>query len=690
MQNSTLIKIAGFISKFNCAVMLCLTACGPTLAPQHRQSNLSEPERQPPTITDNGVTFGGGSQAGERQSESDSHVSEFVSHPSAPISALEELMAFQDAVRNGTHHSEEQLSQKMSELIHQIDSLAVKENTAQVRYILTTLESAQRGAILNAQLVPESSKKGLWLKWNERLFLTRDALRHYFSEVLLNRFERAIDLNQPQDTQSYYLQLKPVLHRDHERRVISILRGLDEKSGSYSHAIELLSHSGGPLSRLYFYQKLITEPSKHFADALAKVGLPRISDLIGKSSQVSDRNFLSPREGQSTTERFVADSIQDFKAQWSEFKRYFEELKQIPVKQQNARVKWSKLHEEIDYTISLVSAEPADKQRLRRELLQTFRSTASPWEHAYRHDGIEFREGDIILLQTGPVGGLWETLTQSGSLLSHLMMVHFGDDGIPMTVEMNYGQLLVAPLDLYSDRYTVIRPTGLTLHDRKAIFRAISELIESNLRYDFKFSLKTADQLYCSELVAAVFEKAGVKRDLQTFEPLSPQAASVFSAAGIQAREFYTQGSYIAGLGFSSHAERLNSDPRDYIRGLLVLDGFSKFLSQATSVKLSRHPEAHQLFALATLAQTVTPGVRRALGPPKFLYTALLLDKLINIIEEDARRAQVREPSSSLPETSSRIVELKRVINRSLEKALPTYLSEIFPQDEHASSLLAR
>jgi hypothetical protein len=270
------------------------------------------------------------------------------------------------------------------------------------------------------------------------------------------------------------------------------------------------------------------------------------------------------------------------------------------------------------------------------------------------------------------------------------MMVHFSDEGIPMTVEMNYGQLLVAPLDLYSDRYTIIRPTGLTSDDRKAIYEAISQMIESDYRYDFKFELNSADKLYCSELVAAVFNKAGLARTFQTFSPLSPQAVSIFSAAGIRTRNFYTQGSYIAGLGFSTHADRLNSDPRDYIRGLLVLDGFSKYISEATSVNLYRHPEAHQLHALATLAQTVTPGVRRALGPPRFLYTALVLDKLINIIEEDARRAQVREPSPSATDTSSRIVELKRVINRSLEKALPIHLSDIFPQAEHTSANAAR
>ncbi|MEY2987102.1 MAG: Permuted papain-like amidase enzyme YaeF/YiiX, family, partial [Pseudomonadota bacterium] len=397
-----------------------------------------------------------------------------------------------------------------------------------------------------------------------------------------------------------------------------------------------------------------------------------------------------PNTRHPSAERFVGDALQNFKEKWTEFKRYFEELKQIPVKQQNARVKWSKLHEEISYTINLISAEPAEKEKLRREILQTFRSTAAPWEHSYRHDGVEIRQGDIILLQTGPVGGLWETLTQSGSLLSHLMMVHFSDEGIPMTVEMNYGQLLVAPLDLYSDRYTIIRPTGLTSDDRKAIYEAISQMIESDYRYDFKFELNSADKLYCSELVAAVFNKAGLARTFQTFSPLSPQAVSIFSAAGIRTRNFYTQGSYIAGLGFSTHADRLNSDPRDYIRGLLVLDGFSKYISEATSVNLYRHPEAHQLHALATLAQTVTPGVRRALGPPRFLYTALVLDKLINIIEEDARRAQVREPSPSATDSSSRIVELKRVINRSLEKALPIHLSDIFPQAEHTSANAAR
>lgn len=677
-----------FIIPLLCA--LSIISCAPVENIAHRQEVVAPKATELPAEAQPIATHKETPQPSGAALGSLSLVRDFVGHQDSTLAVLTELVTFQGDVRNGRKYKDDILSQKMTELINKIDLLAVKENIPLAQYIVTTLESAQRGAILNAQLTLDSARKGMWLKWSERLFLTGNGLRHYYSEILLNGFERAVVRNNLEETQSFFLQLKAVLHRDHERRIISIVRGLDEQSPSYNYAINLLTVSGGPLARRYFYQKLITQPSRHIAAALAKVGLPRISDLIGKVSAVTSPDQIRLVNQDSPTERFVGDKIQDFKTQWTAFKRYFEELKQIPVKQLNARLKWSKLHEEVSYTINLITAEPDEKEKFKRDILQTFRSSAAPWEHSYRHDGIELREGDIVLMQTGPVGGLWETLTQSGSLLSHLTMIHFSDEGLPMTVEMNYGQLLVAPLDLYSDRYTVIRPTGLTLHDRKAIFEAISEMIKSDYQYDFKFELKSADKLYCSELVAAVFNKAGIERAFQTFNPLSSQAASIFSAAGIRTKNFYTQGSYIAGLGFSTHAERLNSDPRDYIRGLLVLEGFSRYISEATSVKLSRHPEAHQLFALATLAQTVTPGVRRALGPPKFLYTALVLDKLINVIEEDARRAQIREPSTQLPDQSSRIAELKSVINRSLEKALPNHLSEIFPKDDHNSFSPAR
>lgn len=682
MKTLATLSAGGFAQKIRVIFVLMLCAC----APDSHSDRLLTPSTQSVDLTprleaDGPIETEASSQTPVLRELPTS--SESIDQALAPFPVINDVFMFQDGIRNGTQFTDEQLSQKMAELIHHIDLLAIKENTNRAWYIVYSLESAQRGAILNAQLARNSSTKGLWLKWSERLFLTRDALKHFFSEVLLNGFEKAVNLNKFEDTQQYFTLLKPLLHRDHERRVISIIRGLAEDNPLYRKTLELLSSSGGPLARLYFYQKLITQPNLDFATALSKVGLPRISDLIGKSSQVSEPTPIAESRSNTTAERFVGDQLQDFRNQWTEFKRYFEELKQIPAKQQNARVRWSKLHEEVSYIINLISAEPAKKQQLRKSILQSYQSTEAPWEHSYRHDGIEFKQGDIILLQTGPVGGLWETLTQSGSLLSHLMMVHFDHDGVPMTVEMNYGQLLLAPLDLYSDRYTVIRPTGLNSNDRKAIYHAISELIKKDLQYDFKFDLKSADKLYCSELVAAVFEKAGISRTFQTFNPLSSQATSVFSAAGIRTKEFYTQGSYIAGLGFSSHAERLNSDPRDYIRGLLVLEGFSRYISEANSVQLSRHPEAHQLYALATLAQTVTPGVRRALGPPRFLFTALVLDKLINTIEEAARRAQIREPSTPEAEDSSRIVELKRVINLSLEKAIPLHLSEIFPRNPH-------
>lgn len=607
-----------------------------------------------------------------------------------PLPVIQKLMAFQDSARNGTKYTEEQLQQEMDSFIQELDALAVRKNSTHAREIIASLESAQRGAILNAQLTDTGNIKGIWLKWSERLFLTRDALRHFFSEILLNGFEKSVDLNNFQDSQQFEMQLNNVLHRDHERRLISIIRRLDESSPHYLQVLDLLITSGGPLSRLYLYQKFITQPSVTIATALSKVGMPRISDLIGKSPHLTDRILFGHSRMNEETENFLGDKLQDFRGQWTEFKRYFEELKQIPERHQQARVKWTKLHEEISYIVNLITADSSTKEKLRKDLLQTFNSSQSPWEHVYRHDGIEFRQGDIILLQTGPVGGLWETLTQSGSLLSHLMMVHFGKDGLPLTVEMNYGQLLVAPLDLYADRYTVIRPTGLTPSDRMAIYHAIASLVESDLRYDFKFDLKSSDRLYCSELVSAVFKKAGLTRSLQTFTASSEQAASLFAGAGIRTRDFYTQGSYIGGLGFSAHGERLNADPRDYIRGLLVLDGFSKYVSGADSVKLSRHPEANQLFALATLAQTVTPGVRRALGPPRFLFTALVLDQLINKIEEEARRAQIREPSDLSSLEASRIVELKRVINRSLSKTIPQHLSEIFPGNDHNSLTPAR
>lgn len=600
------------------------------------------------------------------------------------LPAIERLMQFHDAVRRGVVHTPSELAQIMNERIQELDSLAQPQSIPQALSILVSLESAQKGAVLNAQLETNSSIKGLWLKWNERLFLTRDALKHYFSEALLNSFEKTVDLKQSHDSTTLVRQLTTVLHRDHERRVISILRRLNESDPIYKSVFALLTSSGGPLSRLYFYQKFITQPNLDFAHALAQVGLPRISDLVGRGVHIINDTRQGPNASAQENMRWISQARLDFQDQWAEFKKYFDELQQIPAKNQYSRVKWVKLHEEVSYTINLISADDAQKQHLRNKILQTFGSRNDPWEHSYRHDGIEFREGDIILLQTGPVGGLWETLTQSGSLLSHLMMVHFGSDGVPYTVEMNYGQLLLAPLDLDTDRYTVIRANGLTRDDRRAIHAALSKMLTSEIGYDFRFDARNSNRLYCSELVAAVFNSAGLSRPMHLFAAASPQAQALFNGAGVRATEFFTQGSYIAGLGFSHLADRLNSDPRDFIRGLLVLEGFTNYLAHADSVRLSRHPEANQLFALSVLAQTVHAKVRRALGPPRFLFTALVLDKLIHKLEDEARRAQLKA-SERVNRSESRIVEIKRAITNALALLIPQHLAEIFPRNEHNS-----
>lgn len=611
------------------------------------------------------------------------------SHANVTLPAIERLIAFHDAVRRGARYSSSVLREIMDERIHELDSLAQRQYIANAKPILNSLDSAQKAAILNAQLETSSDVKGLWLRWSERLFLTRDGLRHFFSEIFLNNLEKAVDQQNIDDADTHLKQLFTVVHRDHERRVISMLRRLKESDPIYGKIFDLLASSGGPLSRLYFYQKFITQPSLDFANALARVGLPRISDLIGKGVHVTENVAQGRAATTLVRERWLNEQRLNFQEQWAEFKKYFTELQQIPTRNQEARVKWVELHEEVSYTINLITADNATKHQLRDRILQTFGSKENPWEHAYRHDGIEFREGDIILLQNGTVGGLWETLTQSGSLLSHLMMVHFGSDGVPYTVEMNYGQLLLAPLDLDTDRYTVIRASGLTQDDRRAIHATLSKMLNSDIGYDFRFDSSNSHQLYCSELVGAVFKSAGLSRQLHLFPAASKQAQSLLHGAGIRAKEFYTQGSYIGGQGFSHHAERLNSDPRDFIRGSLVLEGFSNYLAHADSVRLSRHPDANQLFAMSALAQTVNAKTRRALGPPRFLFTALVLDKLIHKLEEEARRAQLKELSQR-DRSESRIVELKHAIANTLARSIPQHLAEIFPRSELTPSERAK
>lgn len=108
-----------------------------------------------------------------------------------------------------------------------------------------------------------------------------------------------------------------------------------------------------------------------------------------------------------------------------------------------------------------------------------------------------------------------------------------------------------------------------------------------------------------------------------------------------------------------------------------MLEAFEKHIAESKSVKLYKHPEAHQIIGLSTLAQTVGADLRRALGPQKFLFTVMTLDKLLHSIEAEALGAQSQfaGPIAS----TSRIIDLKNAISESLSNAVPKHLSAVFP-----------
>jgi hypothetical protein len=460
---------------------------------------------------------------------------------------------------------------------------------------------------------------------------------------------------------------------------VSILRRVSKNTKAYAATIELLAISGGSLARLNLYQRFITEPSIELANAIAKAGLPRVSDLVGENAQLSDGIPFVPNTRPAILEGFDTSLFRDFKNQWKELQNYFDHIRKIPSRFTRSREKWREIHEQVESIVGLLSVSDEQKAQLRKDILQTFRSSNSPEELVYKMNGIEFREGDIVLLQTGAIGGLWETFTLSGSMLSHLVMVTFGNDGLPYTVEMNFGRMLVAPLDLHADRFTIVRPRNLSSEDRRNIRAAFESLMNQNVRYDFRFDSRDSNRLYCSELAAAALKRAQLNHKPILFDAASARAGELLRSAGLTDPNFFGQGSYLASPDFEVIAQQIQSDPIALIRGQLLLEAFSKHIATSSSVKLYQHPQAHQLLALSALAQTTDSDMRRALGPQSFLFVVMTLDRLLHAIDSDAYGiTHSSEKTNSMG--ASRITELKTAVEKSLQDTVPKHLSTVFPK----------
>lgn len=594
--------------------------------------------------------------------------------------ALSELNDFDRNSIQLSNRTADELKLRMDSILAQLDALAVESHVDSAQLILESISSAQKNTYNTAALARDSAQKGLWLSWAEKLLLTQNALQHFFSELRLQQFEKAMDSGDKSALDVVQPELKKLIHRDHERRLISILKRQQKSSDEYRMVLELLASSGGTLSRLFIYQRFITEPDEQLAETIAQIGLPRIADLLGESSNLTSGLPLVPVTRTGAHESQLPRLFGDLKSQWKALKEYFEDIQKIPARYERASRMWQEMHEQVEFLINILSADDSKKAILRKNILQSFRSSADPADFTYRRGGIEFQEGDILLLQSGPISGLWESFTESGAHLSHLLMVTFADNGLPYAVEMNFGKLMISPLDLQADRYTVVRPRNLSAQQKAAIRATIAAALKQNLSYDFKFNSETQDSLYCSELAAAIYKNAGITLAPVQFKAASRRARKILYSAGVLYPSFFAQGSYLASGDFEVVGQHINSDPKDFIRGQFVMDAFTQYVATADHVRLYKHSESHQLWTLAALAQTTGAELRRALGPQNFLYTVMTLDKLVHSIESDAFKVQ-QQVESGLTQ-QSRITALKSALQQSLQDVVPKHLAPVFPNPE--------
>ncbi|MEN9810465.1 MAG: Permuted papain-like amidase enzyme YaeF/YiiX, family [Pseudomonadota bacterium] len=604
--------------------------------------------------------------------------------PKRPSEVIQRVREFILQNSNLTSPDKVVMRDEMNKKIHELDSLAVPENLEQAAAIISKLRKLYLLSVDTAQQHHEAELKGLWLNWSERLMMTLSGLQHYFSEARLNSVERKLDNQMSKEALEEIPQLAAIIHPQHEARLVSIYRSQSGNPETAPVLLKLLADSGGPLARLFIYQRFTASPSVEFANAMAQAGLPRTNDLSGDDATFQRGPFHAPSQRENLQLPQGVGELQKLPEQWKELKAYLESLGSIPQRLRRARDFWLAIHIDIEKKINSLPLPSDEITRLKKAVLQSFRSKQTPANFSYRRNGIEFREGDIILIQAGATGGLWETFINSGSLLSHMQMVTFDDNGLPYAIEMNYGRLMLSPLDLRTERFVVVRLRHQTEALRERMRRSFSNMLAQDISYDFDFDPDNQERLYCSELAAAVLQNSEAGVMPFGFSAASAQAAQLLRKSGIPSTLFYGQGSYLGSSHFSVVGYKVYADPHELIRGQMILAAFTEHISKSAEVKLRKHPESHTLWGLSVLAQTLKPELRRGLGPQPFVFTVMVLDRLLNSIDADIRAAQSSSNTSG-NRADSRIVTLKQSISEALTESLPDHLSVIFPQSADPS-----
>ncbi|MFZ9519283.1 MAG: hypothetical protein ACO3A4_02295 [Silvanigrellaceae bacterium] len=569
------------------------------------------------------------------------------------------------------------LGLRFDKLILELDGLAVAENVASGANILKKIAESHAQSVELAQQEQSEELKGLWLKWTERLLLTRSALQHFYSETKLNEFERFIDSGKLDEAFALMPELKQLLHPMHEARLVSIYRANSASPVLSAPLLDLIASSGGPLARLFLYQRFNAAPSLELAEAIGRTGLPRTTDLLGENGFLGNGPIFQATERQAGNK--TLDSIRDFPERWKDMKNYLDSLKKIPDRLAKARSFWIEMHARMERSLSGLPLDKEKIDELKKKILQSFGSNAPAEKFRYVRDGIEFQEGDIVLIQLGETGGLWESFTGSGTLLSHMQMVTFDPLGLPYAIEMNYGRIMVSPLDLTADRYVVVRLRNTSDAMLKRIHNSFLKIQSMDLEYDFRFESINHQKLYCSELAAAILEDSETGVTPFAFSPKSERANELLKKTGVRSESFFSQGSYLGSSQFTLVAERIHGDPALLIKGQMLLDAFNAHLSESSGVLLRKHADSHTIYGLAALAQTLEPELRRGLGPQSFLFSVMVLDRLVHSIDNDVRNSPVYL-NRSRSHLQSRITVLKDSISAALAQAIPDNLEAVFPK----------
>lgn len=187
-----------------------------------------------------------------------------------------------------------------------------------------------------------------------------------------------------------------------------------------------------------------------------------------------------------------------------------------------------------------------------------------------QHQGIEVREGDVVIMRNWPAGVFFEQMTTSPVAQSHVGIVMISDDGEPWLLEQGMSSLSVSQLAKRmagQGDFVILRREGLTDLQRTQLSRVMRQYAaDMRYIYDYRFNTEDASQNYCVELAYHVYERAGLTQQWAFSSPRNAKVAENLKTLGAGFDKIGGLSLFIATPGFKVVGRFENAIP--YARAL--------------------------------------------------------------------------------------------------------------------------